>query len=111
MLLQSLRPGEAEEEMMESPLPKFPEDAPIGSKLNCWSEPVSNTFKVRGPNYLKDRRKIPSDSFIFPIRAVDLFLTDTCPENAGRYVDTKSVKDYSLALCFILIFLSRLCIL
>lgn len=88
MLLQSLRPGEAEEEMMESPLPKFPEDAPIGSKLNCWSEPVSNTFKVRGPNYLKDRRKIPSDSFIFPIRAVDLFLTDTCPENAGRYVDT-----------------------
>jgi hypothetical protein len=71
-------------EVGQSPLPKFPEGAPLGSKLNCWSEPDYETFHVRGGNYLSDRVKEASGPFIFPIRAVDLFLTDACPENAGR---------------------------
>jgi len=68
----------------QSPLPRFPQGAPLGSKLNCWSEPDYETFQVRGCNYLSDRVKEASGPFVFPIRAVDLFLTDTCPENAGR---------------------------
>ena len=68
----------------QSPLPRFPERAPLGSKRNCWSEPDYETFHVRGPKYLSDKVKEASGPFIFPIRAVDLFLTDTCPENAGR---------------------------
>lgn len=67
----------------QSPLPKFPDGAPLGSKHNCWSEPDYETFQVRGSNYLSDKIKQASGPFVFPIRAVDLFLTDTCPENAG----------------------------
>ena len=70
--------------VMESPLPKFPEGAALGSKNNCWSVPVPTNFKVRGPKYLSDKVKVPSEPFIFPVRGVDLFLTDTCPENAGK---------------------------
>jgi Protein ENHANCED DISEASE RESISTANCE 2, C-terminal len=80
---------EMEDEIMEinqSPLPRFPEGAELGTKFNCWSEPVSTNFHVRGPNYLKDKVKIESADFLFPVRGLDLFLTDTCPENAGRYV-------------------------
>jgi len=85
--IQSIRDKEAESaDMLNSqqlPLPKFPDGAELGSQLNSWSEPVHDEFKIRGKNYLEDRKKIPSAPFIFPIRAVDLFLTDACPQNAG----------------------------
>jgi hypothetical protein len=68
----------------QSPMPRFPEGAVLGSKFNCWSEPVPGNFQVRGANYLSDKKKLPSSGFVFPVRGVDLFLTDTCPENAGR---------------------------
>lgn len=71
-------------EVNQSPLPRFPEGAELGTKNNCWSEPVCTNFHVRGPNYLKDKVKIESADFLFPVRALDLFLTDTCPENVGR---------------------------
>lgn len=71
---------------IQSPMPVFPEGAALGSHFNCWSEPSCENFYVRGPKYLKDRVKIESGDFLFPVRAVDLFLTDTPPENAGRYV-------------------------
>lgn len=90
----SIRDEEEQDEIMEanhSPLPKFPNGAKLGSKLNCWSEPISENFQVRGPGYLFDRKKVPSKPFVFPIRAVDLFLTDTCPQNAGRYVASLSI--------------------
>jgi hypothetical protein len=74
---------EAREEN-QSPMPKFPEGVALGSELNRWSEPVPENFHVRGPHYLADKKKIPSGPFVFPVRGVDLFLTDTCPENAGR---------------------------
>ncbi|KAL3925502.1 MAG: hypothetical protein SGILL_000369 [Bacillariaceae sp.] len=70
-------------EVMQSPLPRFPEGAELGTKNNCWSEPVCTNFHVRGGNYLRDKVKIESADFLFPVRALDLFLTDTCPENVG----------------------------
>jgi len=73
-----------EEEKIVSPMPVFPDGAELGSVLNCWSEPTFQDFKVRGKNYLTDRIKIPSGPFLFPVRGVDLFLTDACPENIGR---------------------------
>lgn len=69
---------------MSSPMALFPEDAEIGSHFNCWSMPESSEFQVRGPNYLSDKKKVPSDEYIFPCRGVDLFLTDACPQNVGK---------------------------
>lgn len=81
--------GEVQEEAEEpdiilgSPLPVFPVGAKIGSHNNCWSEPDPATFQVRGDKYLQDKKKMASGEFMFPVRGVDLFLTDTCPENVG----------------------------
>lgn len=83
----SIREDEDHDDIMavnQSPLPMFPPGAELGTKLNCWSQPPSTNFHVRGPNYLKDKVKIESADFVFPCRGIDLFLTDTCPENAGR---------------------------
>lgn len=63
----------------------FPTGAKIGSHLNCWSSPPSSNFHVRGPNYLTDKKKVPSSDFIFPTRGCDLFLTDNPPVNIGRH--------------------------
>ncbi|KAL7463955.1 hypothetical protein ACHAXS_004306 [Conticribra weissflogii] len=65
-------------------LPQFPEGAPIGSHYNCWSSPISEDFHVRGANYLKDKKKVPSADFLFPCRGCDIFLTDDPPVNIGR---------------------------
>lgn len=70
----------------QSPLPVFPKGAALGSHFNCWSQPICENFYVRGPKYLKNRVKIESGDFLWAVRGVDLFLTDTPPENAGRYV-------------------------
>jgi len=69
---------------IQSPLPVFPKGAALGSHLNCWSQPICNGFRVRGPNYLKDKVKMESRDFLWKVRGIDLFLTDTPPENAGR---------------------------
>ncbi|KAL7480178.1 hypothetical protein ACHAW6_005885 [Cyclotella cf. meneghiniana] len=63
---------------------RFPDGAPIGSHLNCWSSPAANNFQVRGADYLTDRKKTPSDDFLLPCRGCDLFLTDNPPLNIGR---------------------------
>ena len=63
---------------------QFPSGADIGSHHNCWSSPPSTNFHVRGPNYLKDKKKVPSDEYLFPCRGCDLFLTDNPPVNMGR---------------------------
>ena len=74
---------EAPRQLIESPMPRFPEGAKLGSALNCWSDPPSTNFKVRGDKYLKDKKKIESGPCLFPNRGIDLFLTDACPENVG----------------------------
>jgi len=78
---------EDEEEDEKAPLnlKRFPDNAEIGSLMNCWSEPIHSEFSVRGGNYLKDKVKISSGPFLFPLRGVDMFLSDNCPENIGRY--------------------------
>eukprot|EP00580_Thalassiosira_gravida_P012277 CAMPEP_0201632194 /NCGR_PEP_ID=MMETSP0493-20130528/5914_1 /ASSEMBLY_ACC=CAM_ASM_000838 /TAXON_ID=420259 /ORGANISM="Thalassiosira gravida, Strain GMp14c1" /LENGTH=416 /DNA_ID=CAMNT_0048103667 /DNA_START=98 /DNA_END=1348 /DNA_ORIENTATION=- len=63
---------------------KFPDGAALGAHLNCWSSPPSNNFMVRGPNYLKDKKKVPSGDYLLPSRGCDLFLTDLAPVNLGR---------------------------
>jgi len=73
-----------EDPLIRSPLPVFPEGAKLGSEHNCWSQPQSENYQVRGPKYLFDSKKTPSGPFVFPCRGVDLFLTDLCPENIGR---------------------------
>jgi hypothetical protein len=78
---------EEEELLIESPMQTFPEGAELGSHFNCWQEPAYAEFKVRGPTYLTDRQKVHSGPFIFPIRGIDLFLTDACPEDVGRFVN------------------------
>mmetsp|Transcript_1796 Transcript_1796/g.3466 ORF Transcript_1796/g.3466 Transcript_1796/m.3466 type:complete len:371 (+) Transcript_1796:48-1160(+) len=56
-------------------LPRFP--IVETKNRNCWSEPPAGTsFKVRGENFLKDKKKIPSGPYVFPARGVDLILTD-----------------------------------
>ena len=66
-----------------SPLLRYPDNAPLGKYYNHWSEPPHGDFNVRGPNYLKDRKKTSSGEYMFPFRGMDLFLTDSCPENIG----------------------------
>lgn len=66
------------------PMSEFPPDAELGTVTNCWGRCKSIDFKIRGPNYLKDKKKIPSEDFLFRLRGVELLLTDTCPANIGR---------------------------
>jgi Protein ENHANCED DISEASE RESISTANCE 2, C-terminal len=72
-----------EDQLIKSPLDMFPPGAKLGSHFNCWSMPTHTSFHVRGSNYFVDRKKVESGQFLFPTRGVDLFLTDTCPENIG----------------------------
>lgn len=80
---QLTKQGVAAAPTIESPMPKFPDGAKLGSVLGCWSEPPSTVFHVRGDNYLSDKKKVESGPFHFPTRGTDLFLTDACPENVG----------------------------
>lgn len=73
-----------EDNILKSPLAMFPRGASLGDHLNCWSIPDSTSFKVRGPGYLKDKKKIPSGPFLLPVRGMDLMLTDAAPENIGQ---------------------------
>lgn len=78
---------EEEEDDDESggyPMSVFPEGAELGSVTNCWGVSNHEDFKVRGPNYLKDKKKVLSKDFLFPIRGVELLLTDACPANVGQ---------------------------
>jgi Protein ENHANCED DISEASE RESISTANCE 2, C-terminal len=70
-------------EIMGSPMAMFPEGAKIGSVTNCWGVSAYEDFQVRGATYLTDKQKVASDEYLFPVRGVDLFLTDMCPENVG----------------------------
>lgn len=45
---------------------------PFPLRLNAWTEPAAETFCVRGPNYLVDRAKIPSENAAFRLLTVDI---------------------------------------
>lgn len=77
-------PAESKPIVAAPTLSKFPDGAAIGSHFNCWSNPTAKDFRVRGPNYLKDKKKVSSGEFLFPCRGCDIFLTDNAPLNIGR---------------------------
>ena len=82
-MLLSVEMDTIDEKKAHGTMQEFPKDAKIGTVPNCWSTSPSSEFSVRGPNYLKDKKKVPSDNCMFPLRGVDLFLTDTCPSNVA----------------------------
>lgn len=45
-------------------------------RLAGWSEPPPDSFKVRGPKYLKSSKKLPSDGSVFHLLTVDLIETE-----------------------------------
>lgn len=53
-------------------LPRYP--VAETRDLNCWSEPKVDIFKVRGKNYLKDKKKVASEPYLFRARGCDLLL-------------------------------------
>lgn len=44
-------------------------------RLEAWAEPAADTFKVRGPRYLRDQKKFPSDGSVFQLLTVDCLQT------------------------------------
>ena len=54
---------------------------------HVWSQPLGSSFSIRGPCYLKHKRKIPSQENLFPTRGVDMFLTrEFGYSHVARYV-------------------------
>jgi len=45
---------------------------PLPLRLNAWTEPAAETFSVRGPNYLADKAKFPSENAAFRLLTVDI---------------------------------------
>jgi hypothetical protein len=45
-------------------------------RLEAWAEPPASAYSVRGPDYLKDRKKVPSESSAFKLLTVDLIKVD-----------------------------------
>ena len=67
-------------------LPRYPVAATRDK--NCWSEPPISIFSIRGANYLKDKKKVPSKDYLFRARGCDLFLFDESINVFERYVVT-----------------------
>ena len=80
---QAVMEVSSHDDVIESPMLAYPDGADLGEYFNRWSAPKHGEFKVRGPQYLRDKKKVPSGAFLFPARGVDLFLTDTCPQHVG----------------------------
>ncbi|XP_054823590.1 uncharacterized protein LOC129321724 [Prosopis cineraria] len=56
--------------------------------LDCWSEIDSSTFKVRGQNYFKDKKKVfaPNYSAYYPF-GVDVYLSPRKVDHIARFVE------------------------
>ena len=53
--------------------------------FNCWTEPSSDEFLVRGRTYLTDKKKVPSGYFLLEPCGIDFYMTpDECPSDIGR---------------------------
>jgi len=63
-----------------------------GAKENGWDDIDATVYKVRGPSYLKDKRKISSGAAISELLVVDLFTCDTDIDNVAACVAAKTVQ-------------------
>lgn len=74
-------------------LPTFPRYPVLETRnKNCWSEPPVDTFHVRGPNYLSDKRKVDSGPYLLQARGCDLFINEkkSTVELLDMYVQTNA---------------------
>jgi hypothetical protein len=68
-------------DMVRPTIPRFP--VAETRNQNCWSEPSIDIFRVRGDNYLNDKKKIPSEPYLLRARGCDLFNSDDPPISIG----------------------------
>ena len=69
-----------------------------------WKELDASRFSVRGPNYLKDRKKVSADKALFHLVAMDLFAFEDPKERfhiAARYKFVLALR----SLCSVLLLL------
>ena len=71
------------------PLREFDSNVPRA----MWCEPDGSTMLVRGPDYLTDRRKVPSEPPVFRLVGVDLFECDTVLEHIAARPDNNVQKE------------------
>jgi hypothetical protein len=72
---------ELQQGKLSSPLPEYP----ANQGKSCWSMPRNDIFYVRGPTYLHDKVKIPSDPGPLSCRGVDVWITDNPERHIARH--------------------------
>ncbi|OWY96478.1 hypothetical protein PHMEG_00033245, partial [Phytophthora megakarya] len=72
-----------------SQLEEFPSNVP----RSMWAEPDGAAMMVRGPDYLTDRRKIPSQSPYFRLVGMDLFQSSETIEHIASRPDNSVQKE------------------
>ncbi|GMF21894.1 unnamed protein product [Phytophthora fragariaefolia] len=70
-------------EVPASQLEEFPSNVP----RSMWDEPDGGAMMVRGPDYLTDRRKIPSQSPFFRLVGIDLYESSETIEHIASRAD------------------------
>ena len=71
--------GDPEDDVHAIPtLPRYP--CLETNNKNCWSESQIQVFSVRGKNYLRDGKKVPSERYLLRARGCDLFLSDNASD-------------------------------
>ncbi|WIA14448.1 hypothetical protein OEZ85_002973 [Tetradesmus obliquus] len=106
--------AEVEAQRFASYSPAVPEEALVGldgggqqltglCNRAVWSElhapGTPSLFKVRGPNYLADRGKVPAGQRAYCLLAVDLVTTPTAVQHVARFLP--SVRRCRAASCFV----------
>ncbi|KAK4367478.1 hypothetical protein RND71_011270 [Anisodus tanguticus] len=71
--------------------------SPLGRKMaNCWSSVEPNTFKIRGKNYFRDKKKefAPDCAAFYPFGA-DVFLSPRKIDHIARFVELPAIDSSS----------------
>ncbi|KAL6960681.1 hypothetical protein U1Q18_038445 [Sarracenia purpurea var. burkii] len=76
---------------------------------DCWSPIEPNTFKVRGPNYLRDKKKdfAPNHAAFYPF-GVDTFLSPRKIDHIARFVELPVINSSGEVPAILVINLQRL---